>query len=75
MRVRRFRRKLAPVMRVFGQIDDDGNVPVISAKQLRGLRREKRIRMRGEPGPADVQRFSDAEAKRQRRRTRNLEGR
>lgn len=75
MRVRRFSRKLAPVMRVFGQLDEQGNVPVISAKQLRKIRREKAMRLRGEPGPADVQRFSDAEAKRQRRRTRNLEGR
>lgn len=71
MRVRRFSRKLAPVMRVFGQLDENGSVPVISAKQLHRLRREARIRKRGEPTPADVQRFAQAEAKRERRRARN----
>lgn len=72
MRIRSFRRPLAPIMRITGEADEDGNVPVVSKRTLRSIRAEQRRRAR-ERTPADDAALAGAEAKRERRRQRNQE--
>lgn len=71
MRIRRFKRKLAPLVHVFGEPNEAGQVPVLDKRNLRRLQREQRTRARNDPHAAEA--LAAAESKRDRRRARNLE--
>lgn len=67
------RRALAPSYRHIGR-DDDGSDIVTLRKHLRALVRAERIRNTvRNPTPADLSAVAKAEAKRDRKRARNLE--